>query len=99
MEYGNFVYMKGRMRKAKKAFKNHRHGKMFNRYVKFVIDRKHRALYALKMMQVAMVARMGVLQVQKIRASQTDKATKALAIAEQVINTQLATAKILSTQL
>lgn len=88
--------MKGRMRKAKKAFKNHRHGKMFNRYVKFVVDRKHRSLYALKMMQSGMVARMGVIQVDKIRASQADKHTKALAIAQQVIHTAQAIAKILS---
>lgn len=90
----------GRMRKAKKAFKNDRQGAPYNKFVRFQEDVKTRKAAALRTVKAAVAfaigaARNSIIISTPIRSHQ-DNIAKALSLAENVIQTAQSVNKILS---
>lgn len=79
--------MKGRFRKGKKAFKNNRHGKLFNQYKQFLLKIEIGRKQAIIAVQLSVSSAMAMAQIRSIQqAIGISPAKKALKIADEVID-------------
>ncbi len=77
-----------RLRKAKKAYKLNTHGKMFNRYEKYLADIQRKKRNAIKLAMASVAQASGLFQVATIQALPSlDPESKAVKIAMVVIDT------------
>lgn len=87
----------GRLRKAKKAYKMGRHGKMFNLYQRYLADIKRKKRNAIKLAMASIAQASGLFEVAKIQALPgLDPVSKAAKIAIAVIDTANNVQKIMN---